>query len=340
MVQSIRPLRAPPSVPPLFCTRNPSDFVERISLRHPPPIRLNPSCCSFFQGSRVESNIFFAQREKTLDLVIAVGNPLWENLIHTNAIMKKIQPTKQGFTLIELLTVIAIIGILASILIPTVGRVRESARRTVDASNIRQIGQASLIFANDNREQLPTMFMQLSPTGLQLTGGTSNIKLFAAALALQGGLNDAQIWFSGSDRLATPVGLSTILNSTRTGLQTPQFNGTDHTSFQAFGGLTLGLPSTTPIAFTRGLTLQGVWSNQGSNSVYGGDGGHIVFLGGNVNFFRDIQGNNRLVGGPAGGTDGRTQVITEAVRAAGTANTRALLPGSGTGSITGNANGG
>jgi prepilin-type N-terminal cleavage/methylation domain-containing protein len=54
--------------------------------------------------------------------------------------MKKKQP-KQAFTLIELLTVIAIIGILASILIPTVGRVREAARRSVDASNIRQIGQ-------------------------------------------------------------------------------------------------------------------------------------------------------------------------------------------------------
>jgi prepilin-type N-terminal cleavage/methylation domain-containing protein/prepilin-type processing-associated H-X9-DG protein len=62
----------------------------------------------------------------------------------------------QAFTLIELLTVIAIIGILASILIPVVGRVRESARATVCMSNIRQVTLGMLLFANDNDGVLPT----------------------------------------------------------------------------------------------------------------------------------------------------------------------------------------
>jgi prepilin-type N-terminal cleavage/methylation domain-containing protein/prepilin-type processing-associated H-X9-DG protein len=62
---------------------------------------------------------------------------------------------RQAFTLIELLTVIAIIGILAGILIPVVGRVRESARETQCKSNLRQLAMAHLAFAQENRGFLP-----------------------------------------------------------------------------------------------------------------------------------------------------------------------------------------
>lgn len=60
-------------------------------------------------------------------------------------------PHRSAFTLIELLTVIAIIGILAAIIIPTVGRVRESARNSTSLSNLRQIGMANQLFAQDNK---------------------------------------------------------------------------------------------------------------------------------------------------------------------------------------------
>lgn len=66
-------------------------------------------------------------------------------------ISKKDSARKSAFTLIELLTVIAIIGILAAIIIPTVGSVRKKAQSVRCTSNLRQIGVAIRVFANDNK---------------------------------------------------------------------------------------------------------------------------------------------------------------------------------------------
>jgi prepilin-type N-terminal cleavage/methylation domain-containing protein len=62
---------------------------------------------------------------------------------------------RNAFTLIELLTVIAITGILASILIPVVGSVRKSAQLTLTSSNLRQMGTAMALFLADNYDVLP-----------------------------------------------------------------------------------------------------------------------------------------------------------------------------------------
>lgn len=63
--------------------------------------------------------------------------------------------TKRGFTLIELLVVIAIIAILAAILFPVFARARESARKTSCLSNLKQLGLACHMYAQDWDELMP-----------------------------------------------------------------------------------------------------------------------------------------------------------------------------------------
>lgn len=57
---------------------------------------------------------------------------------------------RQGFTLIELLVVVAIIVILIAILIPALSRAREGAKSVACGSNLRQVGLASLMYAQEN----------------------------------------------------------------------------------------------------------------------------------------------------------------------------------------------
>jgi prepilin-type N-terminal cleavage/methylation domain-containing protein len=58
--------------------------------------------------------------------------------------------TRRGFTIVELLTVIAIILFLAGLLLPSLRRAVETAKLTKCISNIRQIGQATMLYAADN----------------------------------------------------------------------------------------------------------------------------------------------------------------------------------------------
>jgi len=63
----------------------------------------------------------------------------------------------RAFTLIELLVVIAMIALLAALLLPTLGRAKESGRAAACLSNLHQIGLALQLYVQDNNNRLPFM---------------------------------------------------------------------------------------------------------------------------------------------------------------------------------------
>lgn len=72
-----------------------------------------------------------------------------------NALYDAGKQGKKAFTLIELLVVIGIIGTLAGMLLPALGAAREKGRRAGCINNLRQIGLAAQMYADDNGGKLP-----------------------------------------------------------------------------------------------------------------------------------------------------------------------------------------
>src|SRR6266568_3148106 len=66
-----------------------------------------------------------------------------------------IRRKRSGFTLIELLVVIAIIAILAAILFPVFAQARDRARSASCLSNLKQMGTAWMLYAQDYDEMFP-----------------------------------------------------------------------------------------------------------------------------------------------------------------------------------------
>lgn len=82
---------------------------------------------------------------------------------------------RRAFTLVELLVVIGIIAVLISLLLPALGRARESAKTIKCSSNLRQIGQAMLLYTQAYRDVLPIGYINWGHAGYTYGDHWANI---------------------------------------------------------------------------------------------------------------------------------------------------------------------
>jgi prepilin-type N-terminal cleavage/methylation domain-containing protein/prepilin-type processing-associated H-X9-DG protein len=197
---------------------------------------------------------------------------------------QKRKSSLSGFTLIELLTVIAIIGILAAILIPAVGKVREVANKSTSASNMRSIAVSYATFSQSGGRTKVLNQNRLTGAGFGAT-----VQGVAQFLGDEVDLTDASLWRIGVD----PIVIASEPNPPTVGFRDGSGTYTANTQFASSPvsyDFVLGVggndpTTTTPLLWTRGLGTNGTWDN----TTPWQRGGHIAYLDGHVTFYNELD---------------------------------------------------
>lgn len=176
------------------------------------------------------------------------------------------RPVARGlaFTLLELLVVVAVIGVLTGLLLPTLGRAREAGRSAACLGNLRQIGLSLQLYVQDYNNRLPYMRDQLLETNAVpaedwLPGPDRALILYLGDVALLRCPSDRERLF---ERTRSSYSWNSLLN------------GQDADRLRVFG---LGFePHQIPVMFDKEAFHQARGPRKGVNYLYAD--GHIKNL--------------------------------------------------------------